>query len=101
MAFSATYCALSIYQEFIARLTFHLQKFDTLAKQQSENQDPLHRLFSREGAIGRKLLGQVKKDLNDVAKVCEGELKQTNHLRTLMSSLTKGKHVSPPVSCHG
>jgi hypothetical protein len=23
-------------------------------------------------------------------KVCEGDLKQTNHLRTLMSSLTKG-----------
>jgi len=40
--------------------------------------------------IGRKLLDQVRKDLADVVKVCEGELKQTNHLRTLMSSLTKG-----------
>jgi dynein heavy chain 1 len=47
-------------------------------------------LFSREGTIGLKLLVQVKKDLNDVVKVCEGKLKQTNHLRTLMSSLTKG-----------
>jgi dynein heavy chain 1 len=50
----------------------------------------MYRLFSREGAIGRKLLGQVRKDLSDVVKVCQGELKQTNHLRTLMSALTKG-----------
>lgn len=50
----------------------------------------MYRLFFREGSIGRKLLSQVQKDLADVVKVCEGELKQTNHLRTLMSSLTKG-----------
>jgi hypothetical protein len=55
-------------------------------------------LFSREGAIGRKLLVQVKKDLNDVVKVCEGKLKQTNHLRTLMSSLTKGFCLIPDIS---
>ncbi|KAJ7275553.1 dynein heavy chain domain-containing protein [Mycena haematopus] len=66
-------------------------KFNTLAKQSSENEDPLHRLFSREGRIGRRLLVQVQKDLNDVIKVCQGELKQTNHLRTLMSCLTKGR----------
>ncbi|KAH0590223.1 hypothetical protein H2248_000395 [Termitomyces sp. 'cryptogamus'] len=60
-----------------------------LAKQTGES-EPLHRLFSREGAIGRKLLDQVRKDLSDVVRVCQGELKQTNHLRTLMSSLTKG-----------
>ncbi|KAJ7071380.1 dynein heavy chain protein 1 [Mycena amicta] len=65
-------------------------KFNTLAKQSGDNEDPLHRLFSREGSIGRKLLGQVQKDLKDVIKVCQGELKQTNHLRTLMSCLTKG-----------
>ena len=41
--------------------------------------------------IGSKLLSQVKRDLNDTVKVCNGELKQTNHLRTLMSSLTKGE----------
>ncbi|KAG9023665.1 hypothetical protein FRB95_012647 [Tulasnella sp. JGI-2019a] len=53
-------------------------------------QDPLHRFFSREGGIGRKLLTQVQRDLSDVIKVCGGGLKQTNHLRTLMSSLAKG-----------
>lgn len=41
--------------------------------------------------MGRKLLEQVRKDLMDVVEVCRGELKQTNHLRTLMSSLTKGE----------
>ncbi|KAJ2969557.1 hypothetical protein NUW54_g12935 [Trametes sanguinea] len=55
-----------------------------------EHQDPLYRLFFREGSIGSKLLVQVRRDLADVVKVCQGELKQTNHLRTLMSSLTKG-----------
>ncbi|KAG6918668.1 hypothetical protein DXG01_012485 [Tephrocybe rancida] len=62
---------------------------ETLAKQAGES-EPLHRLFSREGTIGRKLLDQVRKDLADVVRVCQGELKQTNHLRTLVSSLTKG-----------
>jgi dynein heavy chain 1 len=50
----------------------------------------MYRLFFREGSVGRKLLDQVRKDLGDIVKVCQGELKQTNHLRTLMSSLTKG-----------
>ena len=65
--------------------------FSNLEKQSNDNQDPLYRLFYREGSIGKRLLGQVKKDLADVIKVCQGELKQTNHLRTLISSLTKGK----------
>lgn len=63
---------------------------NTLAKQTVEHQDPLYRLFAREGDIGRKLLRNVRKDLEDVTSVCVGELKQTNHLRTLMSALTKG-----------
>jgi hypothetical protein len=62
-------------------------------KQSGDNQDPMYRLFFREGSVGHKLLGQVRKDLADVVKVCEGGLKQTNHLRTLMSSLTKGMYI--------
>ncbi|OCH92714.1 dynein heavy chain protein 1 [Obba rivulosa] len=62
--------------------------FNTL--QSGDNQDPLYRLFHREGSIGSKLLAQVRRDLADIVKVCEGALKQTNHLRTLMSSLIKG-----------
>jgi len=67
------------------------QGFHTLSKQSTDNSDPLHRLFFREGVIGQKLLSQVRRDLSDVVKVCEGALKQTNHLRTLMSALIKGK----------
>lgn len=67
------------------------QNFHTLQKQSAEHSDPLYRLFFREGSIGSKLLSQVRKDLADVVQVCEGGLKQTNHLRTLMSSLTKGE----------
>ncbi|TFK30694.1 dynein [Coprinopsis marcescibilis] len=65
-------------------------KFNVLPPQSSDSQDPIYRLFAREGSIGRKLLDQVDKDLDAVVKVCQGELKQTNHLRTLISSLTKG-----------
>ncbi|CCL98405.1 uncharacterized protein FIBRA_00400 [Fibroporia radiculosa] len=74
-------------QEWLQQLP---STFNTLAKQSADNQDPLYRLFYREGTIGSKLLVQVRRDLADVIKVCEGALKQTNHLRTLMSSLTKG-----------
>ena len=66
------------------------QKFATLPPQPAESQDPLYRLFAREGSIGRKLLDQVRKDLADVVKVCQGELKQTNHLRILLNDLPKG-----------
>lgn len=58
--------------------------------------DPLYRFFSRETSIGKKLLSQVRRDLADVIKVCEGSLKQTNHLRTLMSALTKGGLAQAP-----
>jgi dynein heavy chain 1 len=68
-----------------------VQSLNTLPKQSSDIPDPLYRLFFREGSIGRKLLDQVRRDLADVVKVCDGELKQTNHLRSLMSSLTKGQ----------
>ncbi|KAF8746268.1 hypothetical protein AX14_000063 [Amanita brunnescens Koide BX004] len=74
-------------QEWLAQLP---AKFNILPKPSNDNQDPLCRLFAREGTIGHKLLGQVRKDLTDVIKVCGGELKQTNHLRSLMSCLTKG-----------
>jgi dynein heavy chain 1, cytosolic len=58
-----------------------------------DNQDPLYRLYAREGSTGQKLLSSVRKDLADVIKVCEGGLKQTNHIRMLMSSLTKGENI--------
>ncbi|RKP08503.1 dynein heavy chain [Thamnocephalis sphaerospora] len=51
---------------------------------------PLFRVFERENQIGRSLLAAIRRDLSDLKLVCEGELKQTNHLRMLMSCLTRG-----------
>ncbi|KZV92126.1 dynein heavy chain protein 1 [Exidia glandulosa HHB12029] len=65
------------------------QKLSVLPKPSADNQDPLQRFFAREGGLGRKLLSTVRRDLADVVQVCQGTLKQTNHLRTLMSELTK------------
>ncbi|CAO0793713.1 unnamed protein product [Mucor circinelloides] len=52
--------------------------------------DPLFRFFERENQIARKLLNVIREDLTQLQKVCVGELKQTNHLRQLMSWLNKG-----------
>ena len=53
--------------------------------------NPLFRFFDRENQIGRSLLKKICQDLEDIKKVCDGELKQTNHLRMLLSCLTKGQ----------
>ncbi|KAK9719430.1 dynein heavy chain [Basidiobolus ranarum] len=52
--------------------------------------DPLFRVFEREIQSGHNLLLKVRQDLKDLENVCQGELKQTNHLRMLLSCLTKG-----------
>jgi dynein heavy chain 1 len=56
--------------------------------------NPLFRFFDRENQIGRSLLKKIRQDLEDIKKVCDGELKQTNHLRMLLSCLTKGKSLN-------
>jgi dynein cytoplasmic 1 heavy chain len=82
----------------IVKIHCHAQTLSAPRARAVDSQDPLLRLFARETSVGRKLLAQVRKDLADVIKVCEGGLKQTNHLRSLMSHLTKGmtKGFSPP-----
>lgn len=65
-----------------------IAQFDSDA---SRAQDPIFRFFKRESDLGRKLYSAVRGDLEDLTGVCKGELKQTNHLRTLMSDLTKGE----------
>jgi len=66
------------------------QSLTSLPKQSHDGHDPLYRFFIREITVGRKLLRQVRKDLEDVGLACQGALKQTNHLRQLMTDLTKG-----------
>jgi len=52
--------------------------------------NPLFRFFDRENQIGRALLKKIRQELIDIKRVCNGELKQTNHLHMLLNSLTKG-----------
>jgi dynein heavy chain 1 len=51
---------------------------------------PLARFFAREASTGEKLLARIRRDLSDLVEVCNGNLKQTNELRALMSDLNKG-----------
>ncbi|BGP13270.1 hypothetical protein JCM10213_004960 [Rhodosporidiobolus nylandii] len=52
--------------------------------------DPLLRFFERETALAARLLPKIRSDLANLIQVCDGELKQTNDLRSLLSDLTKG-----------
>ncbi|XP_012938795.1 cytoplasmic dynein 1 heavy chain 1 [Aplysia californica] len=52
--------------------------------------DPLFRFFEREVNAGAKLLADVRRDLMDMIKVCDGEKKPTNHHRSMMADLVKG-----------
>jgi Dynein heavy chain C-terminal domain len=54
--------------------------------------DPLYRFFTREVAVGRKLLTTIRQDLKLTIDACNGG-RQTNHVRSLVNSLTKGKSV--------
>ncbi|WRT69144.1 uncharacterized protein IL334_006128 [Kwoniella shivajii] len=51
---------------------------------------PLSRFFAREASTGSKLLQRVRRDLSELIDICNGDLKQTNELRALMSDLNKG-----------
>lgn len=52
--------------------------------------DPLFRFFEREINLGVKLLKDMRHDLNEIMEVCEGQRKQTNDLRLLISDLVTG-----------
>lgn len=52
--------------------------------------DPLFRFFEREVNAGTRLLSDVRRDLQDMMKVCDGEKKPTNHHRSMMADLVKG-----------
>lgn len=62
----------------------------TLRRTVENIKDPLYRYFEREVASGSKLLQVVISDLQDVVLICQGEKKQTNHHRTMLSELVRG-----------
>ena len=45
-----------------------------------DSADALRRCFAREAAFGSALLATIRSDLTDVIAMCEGKMKQTNHL---------------------
>jgi len=51
--------------------------------------DPLQRCFVRELQDGITLLGRIQRDFADMFKICAGEMKLTNYLRSLMMDLSK------------
>lgn len=55
---------------------------------------PLSRFFVRECHTGAMLLSRVRKDLEELAEVCSGAVKQTNETRSLMSDLNQGRSQS-------
>lgn len=67
---------------------FSNQSIPTL--QSSTSKSPLFRFFDRESQLGTQLLSTIRSDLASLILVCDGSLKQTNHLRNLLSSLAKG-----------
>lgn len=67
--------------------------------------DPLYRYFEREVTSGSRLLQTVILDLQDVVLICQGEKKQTNHHRSMLSELVRGiipkgwKRYTVPAGC--
>ena len=52
---------------------------------------PLSRIFTREVSIGQQLLKRIRRDLSELIDVCDGNLKQTNELRVLISDINQGE----------
>ncbi|KAJ3124711.1 hypothetical protein HK098_000907 [Nowakowskiella sp. JEL0407] len=77
---------LQFANECLSMLPESISKFSI---DHSKN-DPLARYFYRESQIGRNLLKTIRSDLVDLKRVCSGQIKQTNHLRSLMEFLNKG-----------
>ncbi|XP_044735865.1 dynein heavy chain, cytoplasmic isoform X10 [Chrysoperla carnea] len=66
------------------------QSLQTLKRTVENIKDPLYRYFEREVNSGAKLLQDVIHDLQDVVLICQGEKKQTNYHRTMLSELVRG-----------
>ncbi|XP_069694728.1 dynein heavy chain, cytoplasmic isoform X3 [Periplaneta americana] len=70
------------------------KSLQTLRRTVENIKDPLYRYFEREVNSGAKLLQDVIHDLEDVVLICQGEKKQTNYHRAMLSDLVKG--ILPP-----
>ena len=75
-------------------LNILVQDFAASIPEDSQH-DALARFFKREIALGKKLLLQVKDDLELLLSCCRSEIKQTNHIRELIDAITKGESMEP------
>lgn len=81
------------------------KSLNTLRRTVENIKDPLYRYFEREVSTGAKLLQTVVSDLQDVVLICQGEKKQTNYHRTMLSELIRGilpvswKQYTVPFGC--
>lgn len=66
------------------------KSLNTLRRTVENIKDPLYRYFEREVSSGAKLLQTVVSDLQDVLYICQGEKKQTNYHRQMLSELVRG-----------
>jgi dynein heavy chain 1 len=66
------------------------KSLNTLKRTVENIKDPLYRYFEREVSSGAKLLQTVVSDLQDVLLICQGEKKQTNYHRQMLSELVRG-----------
>ncbi|GLV39725.1 Dynein heavy chain 64C [Carabus blaptoides fortunei] len=66
------------------------KSLQTLRRTVENIKDPLYRYFEREVNSGARLLQDVIHDLNDVVLICQGEKKQTNYHRMMLSELVRG-----------
>ncbi|KRT84034.1 hypothetical protein AMK59_1732, partial [Oryctes borbonicus] len=80
----------TIHNSALTWLQLLPKSLQTLKRTVENIKDPLYRYFEREVNCGSKLLLDVNHDLNDVILICQGEKKQTNYHRTMLSELVRG-----------
>ena len=59
----------------------------TLRMAQNQENDPMWRCWNREVLVGRNLLSKINEDLAALKRVCAGEGRITNDLRTLAAKI--------------
>ncbi|KAL5291956.1 DYNC1H1 family protein [Megaselia abdita] len=79
-----------LHNSAVAWLELLPKSLPTLKRTVENIKDPLYRYFEREVTSGAKLLCTVIADLQDVVLICQGEKKQTNHHRSMLSELVRG-----------
>eukprot|EP00927_Polykrikos_kofoidii_P026243 TRINITY_DN23401_c0_g4_i1.p1 TRINITY_DN23401_c0_g4~~TRINITY_DN23401_c0_g4_i1.p1 ORF type:complete len:2209 (-),score=513.79 TRINITY_DN23401_c0_g4_i1:103-6207(-) len=77
---------------FINNLPESLPKLERTAQ---SIKDPLWRCYDREIGFGRTMLARIKADLVRLKGVCTGEVKTTNELRSLLTSLQADEIPAP------